>query len=484
MSQQTRGGYTGYHQRQVPAEDPELTHVGPGTPCGEYMRRYWQPVAMSQEVRDLPVPVRILAEDLVVFRDKQGDLGLLHRHCAHRGASLEFGIIMDCGIKCCYHGWHFDIDGRLIDAPSEPAGSPVREKVTQGAYPVHEHCGIIFAYMGPPEHQPPFPLYDTMALVDEGALAGQEALVDAGALVDQELLVDQEHQVNPQTFASPEDKTATESKPFSLSMPANWLQVYENTQDPIHVLHLHALSSGIQFGAASGVEQLIDYRDTPLGMINVQTRRVGEHLWTRTTDSILPNCNQTGAIWEEAESSKIFQRVSMLRWMVPIDNTNTLTIGWRYFNNQLDPRGQDDPSIVGKESIDFIGQTGGRSYEEQQRQPGDYEVQVSQRPIAIHSLENRVTSDRGVTRLRRLLRERVRAHAETGGAPLPSTNEVGTISTYCQDTVYPVKASTDEDQLMRHFGSRVADCVVESDRHSEQQRVEHIQSMCKAEFGS
>ena len=441
MSQQTTGGYQGYHQRELPAEDPELTHVGPGTPCGEYLRRYWQPVAMSEEVKDLPVPVRILAEDLVVFRDKAGSLGVLHRHCAHRGASLECGIIMDCGIKCCYHGWHFDIDGRLIDAPSEPAGSPVRQKVTQGAYPVHEHSGIIFAYMGPPEHRPLFPIYDTMCLED------------------------------------------TESKPFSLSMPANWLQVYENTQDPIHVLHLHALSSGIQFGAASGVEQLIDYRDSPLGMINVQTRRVGDHLWTRTTDSILPNCNQTGAIWEEAESSKIFQRVSMLRWMVPIDNTNTMTIGWRYFNNRLDPRGQDDPSIVGKETIDFIGQTGGRSYEEQQRQPGDYEVQVSQRPIAIHALENRVTSDRGVTRLRRLLRERVRAHAETGDAPEPQLNEVDTVSTFCQDTVYNVKPAADEDQLMKQFGSRVADCVLESADLSEDKRISHIESMCKAEFG-
>jgi phenylpropionate dioxygenase-like ring-hydroxylating dioxygenase large terminal subunit len=439
MSQTTQG-YSGYYQREVPAEDPELTHVGPGTACGEYLRRYWQPVAMSEEVGDLPVAVRILAEDLVVFRDGNGSLGLLHRHCAHRGASLEFGIIMDCGIKCCYHGWHFDIDGRLIDAPSEPAGSPVREKVTQGAYPVHEHGGIIFAYLGPPEHKPPFPIYDTMCL--EG----------------------------------------TDSKPFSLSMPANWLQVYENTQDPIHVLHLHALSSGIQFGAASGVEQLIDYRDTPLGMINVQTRRVGEHLWTRTTDSILPNCNQTGAIWEEAESSKIFQRVSMLRWMVPIDNTHTMTIGWRYFNAQLDPRGQDDPSIVGKESIDFIGQTGGRSYEEQQRQPGDYEVQVSQRPIAIHALENRVTSDRGVTRLRRLLRERVRAHSENGQAEHPQLSEAGTVSTYCQDTVFPVASAADEDQLMKQFGKRVADVVVESDAQAYSKRIDAISDMCKAEF--
>ena len=83
------------------------------------------------------------------------------------------------------------------------------------------------------------------------------------------------------------------------------MQVYENTQDPIHVVHLHARSSGVQFGVASGVDQIIEYDNTPLGMINIQTRQVDGHVWTRTTESILPNGNQTGAIWEEAESEKI-----------------------------------------------------------------------------------------------------------------------------------------------------------------------------------
>ena len=440
MSDNKSSPYAGYFHREIPAEDPELTHVGPVTPCGEYLRRYWQPVAMANEVKDLPVAIRILGEDLVLFRDQSKQLGLLHRHCAHRGASLEFGIVMECGIKCCYHGWHFDVDGRLIDAPSEPAGSPVRNKVVQGAYPVREEQGLVFAYLGPPDQCPDFPIYDTMCLDD------------------------------------------TEKQTFSLSMPANWLQVYENTQDPIHVLHLHALSSGIQFGAASGVEQMIEYTETPLGMMNIQTRRVGEHLWTRTTDTILPNCNQTGAIWEEAENKKTFQRVSMLRWMVPIDNTNTMTIGWRYSNNKLDPRGQDDLSIVGKESIDFMGQTAGRSYEEQQRQPGDYEVQVSQRPIAIHALEHRVTSDRGVAKLRGLLRDRVRDHTNTGAAPMPALNEENRISTYCQDTVYPVAEATDDDELRRKFGRRIAEQVIATDKHAHDKRIALIEKTCSDEF--
>ena len=134
-------------------------------------------------------------------------------------------------------------------------------------------------------------------------------------------------------------------------------------------------------------------------------------------DSILPNGNQTGAIWEEAEAPKAFQRCAMLRWMVPVDDTATRTIGWRFFSPRLDPRGQDNPELVGRESIDFVGQTEEeRPYEERQRQPGDYEAQVSQRPIAIHALEHRASSDAGVARLRRLLRQRIRALA--AGEPL------------------------------------------------------------------
>ena len=123
------------------------------------------------------------------------------------------------------------------------------------------------------------------------------------------------------------------------------------------MLHLHSRSSGDQFGAASGVDQEIDYKTTALGMINVQSRRVGDRVWVRTTDSILPNCNQTGAIWEEADEEKYFNRCSILRWIVPVNNTCTRTIGWRFFSKDLDPQGLGDKDIVGKESIDFIGQT-------------------------------------------------------------------------------------------------------------------------------
>ena len=103
--------YGGYLHRDVPDEDTELTHVGPHTPCGEYLRRFWQPICFSDELRDLPHRIKILGEELVVFRDRSGAVGLLEMHCPHRGASLEYGQIDTKGIRCCYHGWLFAADG-------------------------------------------------------------------------------------------------------------------------------------------------------------------------------------------------------------------------------------------------------------------------------------------------------------------------------------------------------------------------------------
>jgi len=444
------GPYQGYQRPQQGTSDAELTAIGKGTACGEYMRRFWQPVALSSEVGELPGLVRILGEDLVLFRDGSGKLGLLHKHCAHRGASLEFGIIADNGLICAYHGWHYGRDGCLIKAGSEPLNSPVCSRVSQGAYPVREVDGIVFAYLGPVEHQPEFPRFDTHCLPNTRAI------------------------------------------PFVVTTPCNWLQVYENTQDPIHVIHLHARSSGVQFGVASGVDQIIDYRDTPLGMINVQTRRIDNHLWTRTTESILPNANQTGAIWEEAENAKLFQRVSMLRWMVPVDDTCTRTLGWRYFRDDLDPRGQGDANSIGLENIDFYGQTeSDRSYEQRQRQPGDYEVQVSQRSIAVHELENLASSDAGVVHLRRLIRKNLRRLNEPAEPLHYPVTDSGEISTFTQDTVWRLHEDNlgdsdaeDEDELLRRFGRAVSDNILSSAGLSHQDRIDSMGAMCKAFFDS
>ena len=212
-------------------------------------------------------------------------------------------------------------------------------------------------------------------------------------------------------------------------------------------------------------------------MINIQTRLVGNHVWTRTTESILPNVNQTGAIWEEAEKEKFFQRTSMLRWMVALDNTHTKTIGWRYFSEDLDPRSQGDETLIGLESIDFVGQTKDeRSYVDSQKQPGDYEAQVSQRPIAVHKLENLASSDTGVAKLRNMIRKSIRDLDKGVKISPPKKNECGHISTYTQDTV--IKANLNEDQQRKFSRSLIAN-IKSNDKLSPDLRQQNVMENCR-----
>ena len=169
-----RTRFGGYLHRELPDEDAELSHVGPNTPCGEYLRRFWQPICFSDELKDLPHRVKILGEELVVFRNLSGAVGLMELHCPHRGASLEFGLIDTRGIRCCYHGWLFAPDGTILETPGEPAISSVKDHLYHAAYPTHEHGGIVFAYMGPPNRRPPFPVYDSFVRPGYRLIAGQK----------------------------------------------------------------------------------------------------------------------------------------------------------------------------------------------------------------------------------------------------------------------------------------------------------------------
>src|SRR5205809_3425984 len=144
---------------KIPEPDPELTCVGPGTPCGGLMRRYWQPVCLSADLQELPKRVRILGEDLIAFRDGQGRAGLLFFRCSHRGTSLEYGRVEERGIRCCYHGWLYDADGQCLEQPVEPEGSSFADKIHLRAYPTQEAGGFVFAYLGPAP-EPLLPNYD------------------------------------------------------------------------------------------------------------------------------------------------------------------------------------------------------------------------------------------------------------------------------------------------------------------------------------
>src|SRR5215470_5947387 len=127
----------------------DLAHVGPGTPAGEWLRCYWLVVGTTEELRDIPVGVKILGEELVLFRDLNGRIGLVGLHCPHRGSSLEYGEIEARGIRCPYHAWLFDVAGNCVEQPAEPKDSQFHKKVRHLSYPVQQRGGLVFAYLGP-----------------------------------------------------------------------------------------------------------------------------------------------------------------------------------------------------------------------------------------------------------------------------------------------------------------------------------------------
>ncbi len=426
--------YSAYFHRDVPREDEELTHVGPGTPGGEYLRRFWQPVAMSSELKDLPLAIRIMGEDLVLFRDLGGRVGLLERHCSHRGTSLEFGIVSERGIRCCYHGWLYDVDGRVLEAPGEPSASTLKDRLYHGAYLAFDYKGLVFAYMGPPDKKPDFPIYDT--------------------------------------FELPEDRLV----PYSLTYPCNWVQTVDNSMDPAHVVFLHTRISFAHFSEAWGEMPEMEFQHTPLGMIYITARRVGNHVWVRSNDLILPNMILVSATWVDGTRENIFTRVSATRWRVPIDNTRTLIIGWRHFDKSVDPNNRGKEEDVGKEKMDAFGQTSDRPYEERQRVPGDYDAQVSQRPVAIHALEHLASTDRGVIMFRKLLRQGIRAVA-SGKDPEAPTRKGESIPTYSHDTILriPPRPGKDDRQLLREVAGTVTRIVRESVQCAGEERRAYIE---------
>ena len=141
-------------------ENELLTQTGPETPCGDYFRRYWLPALLASEVPEPdgpPVRVRMLGEDLLAFRDTHGRVGLVDEFCPHRRASLFWGRNEECGLRCVYHGWKFDVSGACVDMPNEPPEYAFQNKVRTTAYPAREYGGVIWAYMGPAEHVPELP---------------------------------------------------------------------------------------------------------------------------------------------------------------------------------------------------------------------------------------------------------------------------------------------------------------------------------------
>ena len=213
---------------------------------------------------------------------------------------------------------------------ANPRRARLKESVVQGAYPVRELDGLIFAYMGPPAEQPPLPIFDVTGQPD------------------------------------------TEVAGFSILIDCNWLQTHENAIDPMHAAFLHARSDAESFGSAFTVVPRIDLMETPSGMIVLSTRRWKDKVWTRATELVTPNLAHIPMPFEEGEEVRMFGRAAFTRWVVPVDDTHNIYIGWRFFSDTLDPFGKGDPSRCGKNMIDFPGQERDRDPIESANGPGRY----------------------------------------------------------------------------------------------------------------
>jgi tert-butyl alcohol monooxygenase / tert-amyl alcohol desaturase len=453
--------YSGYYRNQVPAESPDLTHSDPGTPLGEYMRRFWQPVCLSSQLKDTPHAIRILGENLVAFRDRSGQVGVLHRNCCHRGASLEYGIPQERGIRCCYHGTWFDVDGTILEAPIEPDnGVKFSKRVTQPAYPAFERDGLVFSYMGPPEEKPPFPEWDAFQK-DDGV----------------------------------------ELVPFTNVFPCNWLQVLDNIADQVHTSFLHNMP--MLYGSAdpppghqaytlanfSRDVPVMDYVESREGtaMTFIAGRRLDDRrIWIRVQDCIVPNMTEHGYLFEDGRERRVFHRVHMARWYVPVDNTHCIIFGWRMFGTSIDPFQMGNRERLGWDDMDFLeGQVGNRSYEEAQKLPGDWDVITSQRPIAVHALENPVASDSGVFRFRKLLRDAIHGkNAAANPARMHQRAREGRMD-YCftQNDVLEVgkQATRDEDrEMIRQLGRKIVEITAQANELAPEARRQQVQQEIEA----
>jgi phthalate 4,5-dioxygenase oxygenase subunit len=234
-------------------ENELLTRVGPGTPMGEVWRRYWIMAGVSREIPEPdapPVRVRLLGEDLVMFRDSSGKVGLIAEKCAHRRASLFYGRNEEGGLRCVYHGWKYDTAGNIIDTPAEPAASMIKHHVKQASYPTFEANGMILTYMGPPEKQPLVPNYEWLTL--------------------------------------PADHVRVEEKYWNEN---NWLQGIEGDCDSSHLNYLHrnAVEESFELppGMADGLDFEVDVDGWLIRAASIRHTAPGLH-YIRTNFFALP----------------------------------------------------------------------------------------------------------------------------------------------------------------------------------------------------
>jgi 5,5'-dehydrodivanillate O-demethylase len=343
-------------------DNAALTRIGRGTPMGELMRRYWQPIAAVAQLDERPtLAVRLMGEDLVLYRDTQGRYGLLDRHCAHRRADLSYGTVEDCGLRCHYHGWLYDDAGRCLEQPFEEVARPegrFKDKIRLTAYPVEAKGGLLWAYLGPA----PAPLVPDWDLFHQ---PGYKQIV------------------------------------FS-EIPCNWFQGQENSIDPIHFEWLHSNWSAAQRGDGARAPRhlKIAFEEFQWGFTYRRVREdttEDDELWTVGRVCLWPNCLYTGKF----------------EWRVPIDDERTLHVAW--FNDPV-----PGPAPFEQAQIPYwhgpIREPATGRWITSHIMNQDFVAWIGQGAVADRTKEHLGESDRGVILLRRRMLEEADVVAR-GGDP-------------------------------------------------------------------
>ena len=349
----------------------QLTRVGPGTPMGNLMRRYWQPIGAAVELETAWTKrVRLLGEDLVLFRDRTGKRGLIAEQCPHRRASFAQGIPTENGIRCPYHGWEFSHEGKCLNQPNEPDNCAFRDKVTTPAYPVEELGGLLFAYLGPLP-APFLPRFD--GFVAEGTIR----------MMGRALL------------------------------PVNWLQIMENSLDPIHTEWLHGHQyefqkeqEGVKV-AISTRHLKIDFKEFAYGI--TKHRLLEGHAedgddWRIGHPIVFPNMLAVG---NGDEKSRYYS----FQIRVPVDDDHTMHL---WYNAYVPPKGATIPAHLTAKlhtyTVPFKDAHGEFIMDNIDGQ--DMMAWISQGPIADRTRENLGSSDKGVAMYRRVLRRELQKIAD------------------------------------------------------------------------
>ena len=348
-----------------------LTQVGPGTPMGELMRRYWQPIGATEDMRERwTMPLRLLGEDLMLFRTRQGELGLIAEQCPHRRASFLHGIPTERGIRCPYHGWEFNAQGACLEQPFEADNPAFRERVGTTAYPVQALGGVLFAYLGPVSADKPAPLLPRFdGFVAEGSIRIMGRVV----------------------------------------LPVNWLQIMENSLDPVHTEWLHGHQyefqnerDGVKVAISTRHEK-IDFREFEFGITKhrlLEGHSEDSDDWRIGHPIIFPNILAVGHGDPKA-------RYHSFQMRVPVDDTHTLHL---WFNAYLPPAGAVVPehlrAKVHTYDVPYRDAQGHFIMDNIDGQ--DMMAWVTQGAIADRTQEHLGASDKGVALYRRVLKREMK----------------------------------------------------------------------------